>query len=256
MKFLTRMAIGFFLAANLTACITQNNFAPIDIADPMDDEQALQPGQHLQYRVRRGDTLYSIAFRYDLDFRQLARINHLNAPYALTTGQMLHIEDQPQQVIESPKLLSLPKKIIYPGIKPIMPLSNTAERQGNNSNIKWMWPVKGEIIRRFAPWQHSKGVEIAAPEGTKVRATAAGTVAYAGSGLRAYGNLLIIKHNDRYLSAYAYNRELLVKEGDVINAGQVIAIVGHKHQQSSRLHFEIRVAGKPVDPLQYLNLTG
>lgn len=248
---------GLLMTLLLSACVMQNNFAPVDAANLVDRDVQLAPGQVTFYRVRPGDTLYSIAWRYDLDYRQLAATNHISSPYALTTGQSLRIEDKPLQYLSSVATTSTrsaapAKKFWTPGRKPQPSLSNTSSRQGNTSIQQWLWPVKGAILQRFAPQQSFKGVDIAAPNGTKVRAAAAGTVAYAGSGLRAYGNLVIIKHNDRFLSAYAYNRELLVKEGDFINAGQVIAVVGHKQHQSSRLHFEIRVEGKPVDPLQYL----
>ncbi|MEK9941448.1 MAG: peptidoglycan DD-metalloendopeptidase family protein, partial [Gammaproteobacteria bacterium] len=116
----------------------------------------------------------------------------------------------------------------------------------------WIWPAKGELIARFDEERNSNGIDIAGIDGTPVRAAAAGKVVYAGTGLRGYGLLLIIKHDETYLSAYAHNRAVTVEEGDSIDKGQIIAEMGQTGTDSVRLHFEIRRDGQPVNPLSYL----
>ncbi len=129
----------------------------------------------------------------------------------------------------------------------------TANPTLNRDLVQWQWPVKGKIISGFSSLQHgNKGIDIAGREGDKVVAAASGQVVYAGNALRGYGNLIIIKHNDDYLSAYAHNRKLLVKEKQMVTAGQQIAELGSTDATDARLHFEIRFRGSSVDPLKYL----
>ncbi len=117
----------------------------------------------------------------------------------------------------------------------------------------WQWPVQGKVISTFKRnTVDRKGIKIAAKEGNSVKAAAAGKVVYSGNGLISYGNLVIIKHNRTYLSAYAHNRKLLVKEGQMIKSGQKIAVLGKTGTESPRLYFEIRKNGKPVNPIKYL----
>lgn len=119
--------------------------------------------------------------------------------------------------------------------------------------VNWQWPVRGQILARFSTAEHgNKGVDIGGRDGTRINAAADGQVVYAGNALRGYGNLIIIKHNDDYLSAYAHNKRILVKERQEVKAGQQIAEMGDTDAVSTRLHFEIRFRGQSVDPLRYL----
>ncbi|MDP1559347.1 MAG: peptidoglycan DD-metalloendopeptidase family protein [Nitrosomonas sp.] len=120
----------------------------------------------------------------------------------------------------------------------------------NDSNIEWIWPTAGEVLEGYS--KNSKGVRISGETGQSILASAAGKVVYSGNGLRGYGELVIIKHNDAFLSAYAYNSKILVKEGDAVTKGQKIAEMGNTDTDMTKLHFEIRKHGKPVDPLNYL----
>ena len=120
-------------------------------------------------------------------------------------------------------------------------------------NVDWQWPTQGEIIGKFGESESvTGGIDIAGQKGQPVKAAGPGIVVYAGSGVRGYGNLIILKHNDRYLSAYAHNDTLRVSENDVIDAGQVIATLGATDAERAQLHFEIREDGQPKDPLKFL----
>lgn len=136
------------------------------------------------------------------------------------------------------------------------PVKNTKKTGDNTSvgnKVQWHWPVKGKIVSRFSTKEHgNKGVDIAGRDGSRINAAADGVVVYAGSALRGYGNLIIIKHNDDYLSAYAHNKRILVAERQQVKSGQQIAEMGSTDATDSRLHFEIRFRGKSVDPLRYL----
>ncbi|WP_372626060.1 peptidoglycan DD-metalloendopeptidase family protein [Arsukibacterium sp.] len=129
----------------------------------------------------------------------------------------------------------------------------TADNTLAGNKVQWQWPVKGKIVSRFSTLEHgNKGIDIAGREGSRINAAAEGLVVYAGSALRGYGNLIIIKHNDDYLSAYAHNKRILVAERQQVAAGQQIAEMGATDATDSRLHFEIRFRGKSVDPIRYL----
>ncbi len=187
--------------------------------------------------VRKGDSLYALAQQYNVSTKQLASMNGLKSPYTLQPGQTLkltasHTNRAPAASTGKTATASLP---------------------ADNSKISWQWPVRGKLITTFDSNKTGrKGIDIAGSEGTDIRAAASGKVVYSGNGLISYGNLVIIKHNRTYLSAYAHNRKLLVKEGDTIRAGQKIAELGKTGADSSRLHFEIRKNGKPVNPLKFL----
>lgn len=197
--------------------------------------------------VRKGDTLNALAIKYRMSARQLASINGLRHPYVIKTGQTLNLtaaKTRPATTTASGKTTRT--------------ASTSSKTSGtslsaDNKNIIWQWPVKGRLITTFKSNKTGrKGIDIAGKEGTGIRAAAAGKVVYSGNGLISYGNLVIIKHNRSYLSAYAHNRKLLVKEGEAIKAGQKIAELGKTGADSPRLHFEIRKNGKPVNPLKYL----
>ncbi|SNY53244.1 lipoprotein NlpD [Arsukibacterium tuosuense] len=141
----------------------------------------------------------------------------------------------------------------YVQTRPAKNSKKTADNTSLGNKVQWHWPVKGKIVSRFSTREHgNKGVDIAGQDGNRINAAADGQVVYAGSALRGYGNLIIIKHNDDYLSAYAHNKRILVAERQQVKAGQQIAEMGSTDATDSRLHFEIRFRGKSVDPLRYL----
>jgi lipoprotein NlpD len=127
-----------------------------------------------------------------------------------------------------------------------------ADKTTVNGGIEWLWPTQGRVLGGFDDASNSKGLDIAGKAGQPIYAAAAGKVVYSGNGLRGYGNLVIIKHNASYLSAYAHNQKILVQEGQSVTRGQKIALMGNSDADQVKLHFEIRLMGKPVDPLKYL----
>lgn len=193
--------------------------------------------------VGRGDTLYALARRHHLDVKQLIQANKLKRPYLLHPGQKLYTGAQEQQA--SPAVAQ--SSMAPPSIARPPPATNYP------AVVRWSWPLQGKIVSRFGNQSSdAKGIDIAGHQGDEVHAAAAGKVVYSGNGLISFGNLVIIKHNDSFLSAYAHNRNILVSEGQMVSQGQVIAKIGKTESSNSVLHFEIRKHGKPVDPLHYL----
>jgi lipoprotein NlpD len=201
------------------------------------------------YKVRRGDTLFSVSWRYGMDFKEVARINGIRSPYTIYVGQKLRFK--PYR-----KVASKPKKTVSSKTKHPTKVAKPTNRQASstsNQRLAWRWPVEGKVISTYSKSAAGrKGIDIAGKSGQKVAAAASGKVVYSGSGLPRYGNLIIIKHNDAYLSAYAHNKNLLVKEGQWVKTGQKIALLGRTGAQRDQLHFEIRRNGKPVDPMRFL----
>ncbi len=187
------------------------------------------------YTVRGGDTLYSIAFRYGLDHRVLARWNGLNDASLIYPGQRLRLTPPPRAA-------ATPKRQPPPPPRPASTVTS------------WRWPTEGRVVARFdlAAQVPRTGILIGGRRGQPVIATAPGEVVYSGSGLKGYGKLVIVQHDARYLSAYGHNAALLVAEGDRVKAGQRIATMGETAAQRPRLHFEIRRDGQPVDPMPLL----
>ena len=200
------------------------------------------------YKVKQTDTLYSIAWRYGLDFQQLAKWNGLTEPYHIKPGQQLTLlppdkipSAESKSTKKPAKLLKKPSVVV----KPLTPSYNRA--------IRWQWPTEGKLLNRFSLAKlDQRGIDIAGKIGQPVRAVADGKVVYSGTGLSGYGNLIIIKHDNIFLSAYAYNSKRLVKEGKQVKAGEHIADMGSGKNNKPMLHFQIRKKGKPVDPLKYL----
>ncbi len=197
--------------------------------------------------VQRGDSLYAISKKYGVSMSRLAQLNQLKKPYVLQPGQTLFLkpleEKGKKSTVSATSGQSTRKQ----------PASTTKSAQSWAKTIHWQWPVKGKVLRRFNRNRlDAKGIDIGGSMGARVNAAAAGKVVYSGNGLISYGNLIIIKHNKHYLSAYAYNHKLLVQEGQWVKAGQQVAEMGRKGRQSPRLHFEIRKNGKPVNPQKYL----
>ncbi len=264
------------------------------------------------YRVRKGDSLYGIAFRFGLDWRQIAQWNDIPAPYVIYPDQLLRVgstatagpessrditgsgvEIAPApapgsqtRTLETPRTATTREYTPDDGTVPAADTASTStvpanppdlepaapepaeaapanrgsqQPAGSNYSVpagdpdRWLWPTEGRIISRFqANDPTRKGLDIGGTAGQKVIASAPGQVVYSGSGLIGYGELIIIKHSDRMLSAYAHNRKRLVSEGQLVAAGSTIAEMGTNDRNQAILHFEIRVNGVPSDPLNFL----
>jgi len=226
------------------------------------------------HKVNQGDTLWSIAFRFGWDWKELAQLNGIQPPYMIYPGQVIRFDSGPviAPVAVAPPVVAQPaSKTSGKNRKPttntrpvapvtaavvpaaVAPVSLATPTPSAASSADWAWPAKGDIISRFSSnGSLNKGIDIAGQLGQPVLAAAEGTVVYAGSGLRGYGELVIIKHNDTFVSAYGHNQRLLVREGQQVKIGQTIAEMGSTGTDRVKLHFEIRRQGKPTDPLQYL----
>lgn len=205
------------------------------------------------YVVKRGDTLYAIAFRYDRDYRELAAANHLYSPYSLRVGQVIHIQTGKNLTRTTSSNAFTQTKLTQ---RPLVQSQSTQQsapiRRFFGGSNGWLWPAHGRVVANFIPTQGKKGIDIAGNKGDKIYAAKSGTVAYAGSGLAGYGNLIIIRHDNQFLTAYGNNEQNLVKEGQSIQAGQVIADMGVVDRRYRGVHFEIRQSGQPVNPLNFL----
>ena len=200
-----------------------------------------------RYIVKAGDTLYSIAWKFDKDYKEIAYNNHINLSNKLKIGQQLILSPRISHVKNS-KLKIYNRKIVKENIKP-----KTKVRVISRSYSKiWYWPAKGKLIKSFNLSKNQKGIDIKGSIGSSVLAAKNGIVVYSGNGLRGYGNLVIIKHNNSFMSAYAFNRKIIVKEGQKVKAKQKIAEMGRWKGYNGLLHFEIRRKGDPVNPLKYL----
>lgn len=217
------------------------------------------------HTVAQGETLYSIAFQYGQDFRTMADRNGIRSPYTIYVGQKLSLRrgsNKTNTVSTPPKTAIRPEpaktasQVTETGKKRPKSVSRaqkSTEDTDNTGVIRWDWPTQGHVIETFSSNSSTrKGIDIAGRMGQTVKAASAGRVVYSGSGLRGYGQLIIVKHNEQYLSAYAHNRKLLVKEGDTVTTGQQIAEMGNSGTDTVKLHFEIRQEGEPVNPMQYL----
>lgn len=228
--------------------------------------KTVKPGQQ-QYVVQNGDTLYSIAWRSGQNVNSLIKRNRLKKPYIIKKGQTLQLTDSSKTAVAARcnglncnknKKIDVVKKTskVYPANRPVKkaPKKQQSHQKSNTQKVSdWQWPSEGRLTKTFASSQQGmKGISISNVRNTPVYAAAAGKVVYAGSGLRGYGNLIIIKHNYDYLSAYAHNDKLIIKENDQVKVGQKIAVMGDSGADSVRLHFDIRYRGKSVDPLRYL----
>jgi len=323
---MTTSIIGLLISSLLlVGCETTNGPAPVaeravvpGTAAEISPSQQVQSGQY--YIVQRGDTLYSIALKHNINPKDLAEWNNIIDPHAINVGQRLNlslssesggptlfavpqqstmpivdpshdlsirtddalrgelpIDPATEKVKVSPKALKLPYSeqnvaVIQHSVNPSLNVHNMNQTASTESGTRienapnprdqtvlakqtqtgdWIWPTNGNLTSSFSA--NSKGLKISGQVGQAIVATAAGEVVYSGNGLRGYGNLIIIKHNDALLSAYAHNSKLLVKEGEVVTQGQVIAEMGSTDTDKPQLHFEIRRHGKPVDPLEFLS---
>lgn len=202
------------------------------------------------YQVKEGDTLYAIGLRSGYGYQRLAKWNEIKPPYLIQAGQLIKLF--------KPDKDFMPSKPITQQSETRMKGRNGAQKKSDISidnkkmlKLHWQWPIKGRILTNFFK-SGNKGIDIQGKKGQPVKAAAMGKVVYSGNGLIGYGNLLIIKHNEHYLSAYGYNERLLVKEGQWVKSGQIVAEVGKGVNSKDSLHFEIRKNGKPVNPVNYL----
>ena len=193
------------------------------------------------YRVQKQDTLYSIAWAFDIDYRHLAAINNLAPPYRLHRGQRLYLASSSKfgkVTVQNKSKVEFEHNVITSPARHL---------------LGWVWPTSGKVIATFNnKLGGNKGVNIAGAQGQAILACNSGVIVCSGTGIRSYGKLLIIKHNDDYLSAYAYNQKMLATEGQSVKTGQKIATMGQDNDGKAALHFEIRRLGKPVNPLLYL----
>lgn len=204
------------------------------------------------YRVERGDTLYKIARSNRTSVESLTRWNKLSNPDSLEVGQVLRVAPPPGTATASTGSTRSSSSGSASASAPSSSRSAAADTPAAPaSSISLIWPATGNVVRGF-DGNNSKGIDIANAAGTPVFAAASGTVVYASNGLRGYGNLLIIKHNADYLTAYAHNRSLLVKEGETVQQGQKIAEMGDSDNDRVMLHFELRYAGRSIDPARSL----
>ena len=249
--------------------------------------QSKKPAETLNYVVQKGDTMYSIAFMHGVDYRELAELNHIENASAIKIGQQLRIP-----VAVETKEAESKAPVVYPvtsagGIKkqpkvgkipysekalaqaeamqeeqaeviPAVPEGATVsatkgtKEADDEEAIEWGMPTIGRLLSGYSENAKRKGIDLGGKRGQAIVASAAGKVVYSGSGLRGYGKLIIIKHNKTYLSAYAHNDQILVKEGQNVTKGQQIAEMGETDSDTVKLHFEIRKFGRPVDPAEYL----
>jgi len=257
------------------------------------------------YRVDSGDTLYSIAFGYGLDWRRVARWNGIGAPYTIHVGDWIRLRPPPDMrpavvTVDTPRPAArngagtesssaesaggsasdaspqttpqktsatdpprVPTEAASRPTPSVVAPRRTADKSADAAGVpnaatrsvagvSWRWPASGDVARGFDASASRKGILISGQGGQPIRAAAAGEVVYSGDGLIGYGELIIVKHSPRMLSAYAHNRERLVGEGDRVSAGQLIARMGSNERDEEVLHFEIRRDGKPDDPVNYL----
>ncbi|MCE9665860.1 peptidoglycan DD-metalloendopeptidase family protein [Halomonas sp. M5N1S17] len=344
------------VALAMTGCAAQQEHSAPQVRDLSVSRERASVSQ---YTVEAGDTLYGIAWRHEMDYRDLARLNQISPPYRIEPGQQLRLDENgaarpgseapreqrdtevavatglggaaeagdtdwllpddeaiersrrltaeplesgepspSQAAVESagqaagtqaavarqpepeperqpdpapeptvePEVAEAPAPVEQPEPAAVEPDAGTEvagapeqqpERDGRSytpvEEVAWRWPADGALIGRFGEGGSiTAGIDIEGQKGQPVRAAGPGIVVYAGSGVRGYGNLILLKHNDQYLSAYAHNDSLRVRENDVVEAGEVIATMGDSDAESVRLHFEVRKDGQPQDPLNYL----
>jgi len=255
-------------ACVLAACTTGTKAPVVDMSGSKAPEPApvaATGNSASSYVIRPGDTLYSIARAHNMTWQDLARLNNITDPSQLRVGQSLQVGGQGGNIAVAPPAATVAQAEPIGGSgvqqRPLEGMNATPDTPPptpaasapavNTSGIDWLWPASGRVIAGFNSGGN-KGVDIEGAVGDPVVAAADGVVVYSGSGLRGYGNLLIVRHNASFLSAYAHNSRLIAKEGQNVRRGEQIAELGQSDAPSPRLHFEIRRGGTPEDPAKYL----
>ena len=271
-------------ADNPPAVIENKSVAAVNVPPEVRQANANSPDYRRNlaagpdYVVEPGDTLYAVAFRLGMDYRTLASLNNIEPPYVIRVGQALKTVPD-----AAPGSGSAAPEVDPPGASAVQRVNETNANNGAGSATaaakpaatqsepappshsistaktptpnapvdRWFWPAEGTVSRAYSAERH-KGIDLVGERGSPVMATAAGVVVYAGTGVTGYGALLIVKHNDAYLSAYGHNDALLAAEGQQVDAGEVIARMGSTSSDSVKLHFEIRRNGRPVNPTSLL----
>jgi len=274
------LTLFILLVWGLSGCSSSSLRAPVS-------DLNFSAGKVNTYKVKSGDTLYAIATRNGLDLKTLVQYNNIFPPYIIYEGQLLNLSASRSPQASGAKKTSVKSNLPSQNKDKKSPTYCTGQSCNKNSGGKlvqrktnaysanqtngivakraapvngggkissWYWPAHGKLTKTFSSSQigMKKGISVENQRGTAIYAAASGDVVYAGSGLSGYGNLIIIKHSYDYLSAYAHNETLLVRENEAIKVGQKIAVMGDSGTDSVHLHFEIRYRGKSVDPLRYL----
>lgn len=199
------------------------------------------------HRVSKGETLYSIAFAYGHDHRDVAHWNGIKKPYTIYPKQKIRVSPHKAKATKKYSAKQKKKRVHK------QTAADNVKKIAYPNHIKWSWPTNGNVVSTFLLSDPGRrGIDIAGKKGQPVKAAAAGHVVYSGSGLRGYGNLIILKHNESYFSAYAHTDHVVVKEKEKVKLGQQLADMGNTSSNKTKLHFEIRRDGKPVNPLGYL----
>ena len=277
------MLLALLSACVLAGCANKNRPAPVEDRSPNATKAPVKmiagadnSGKPGYYSVKSGDTLIRIGMDNGQSWRDIARWNNIENPNLIETGQVLRVTPPEEtgvvvrpvsstNVVTSPapaSAASAPATATNTAaVRPpasaasppnsSTPANNLANTDSAEETVSFQWPTRGNVLAGFDEVKN-KGIDIAGKAGDPVLAAADGKVVYAGSGLRGYGNLVILKHNNTYLTAYAHNQSLLVKEDQAIKRGQKIAEMGSSDADQVKLHFEIRRQGKPVDPAKYL----
>lgn len=258
-----KIIIIVVLASVISACAPPRKAAVVERETITERVETERIGGRLIRHVQPGDTLYSIAFVHNLNPNDVAAWNDVSDTRKLPIGKRIRLT---KPIGFKPKQTPVKVESIVVGKTPA---ANTATQPANpklstgsakdakpapvvSNQLAWTWPTKGKVIQRFSLSQGQQGVNIQAPQGQAVRAASVGEVVYVGNGLKGYGNLVILKHNELFLSAYAHNQEIFVREGDRVKSQQKIGSVGLNKQGVAALQFQIRRNGKPVNPLAYL----
>ncbi|MDR3492354.1 MAG: peptidoglycan DD-metalloendopeptidase family protein [Gammaproteobacteria bacterium] len=203
------------------------------------------------HRVEKGDTIYSIAWRYGLDYRVLSKRNNINPPYKVKVGDLIYLHGPSRHDLLLHSIAQARSSSpVYKIVKPVE-MAQMTDFEPYQAIHYWQWPARGTLIGYFS--EANKGINIGGKMGDPIYSAAKGKIVYSGSGLRSYGNLIIIKHNSDYLTAYAHAGKVYVKEGDWVKMGQPIAEMGNSGARRVMLHFELRKEGQPVNPLVYLS---
>ena len=265
-----RLVVLASLLLTQISCAGRDEPAPVDRLYQGKSFLDFEAGSLRQesYQVVAGDTLYSIAFRANVDVRTLAQLNQLRDPYVIVPGQTLRLvtarpnqqgidpaankeyRDTKQQQNHDKKATPTPQPRATPAR---VEVGQSGDIFASNNDIRWQWPASGSVSTEFSAAEAgSKGLDFSGNRGDPVYAAARGKVVYVGNALKGFGNLIILKHNDDYITAYAHNQQLLVTEQQWVNGGDEIAKMGDSDAERVKLHFQVRFRGKSVNPRHYL----